>query len=417
MARDCVVFHPGTQHSWQTALALQQSGRLQNFHTTIFYQPDRWPYRIERFLPAGLHQRVHREFRRFQHPTLDPSQVRTAGVAEWLERLANRAGFRRLSAAIDRYGNAAFAAQLIRRIDADPPAVLWGYDNCSRDVFAAARKAGVTCVLDRTIGDWRAFNAAMDEVYQDHAEFFLSSNYHIPSWQIDVMQEEYELADVILAGSPFAADTVRAHGGAGVADRVRVLNYCFDEALFANPPPRRARAPGDPLHFLFLGQAGVRKGIHLALKTFARIPHSAARLTIVGDLQVPGAVFARYADRVDYRPTVARADVPALMADADILLFPSYFEGSALSLLEGLASGLGLIQSPNAGCGVTPDTGLLLPRNDEASLYDAVMTAIEDRARVAGWAAAGPAEAEHYGFGRYRDGVNAVIDEYRPPSP
>jgi glycosyltransferase involved in cell wall biosynthesis len=414
MARDCMVFHPGTQHSWQTALALQQLGRLHSFSTSIFYQPDRWPYRIEHYLPPALQARVHHEFRRFQHPALDPQLIRTAGVSEWLERIARRAGLRGLAETIDRRGNAAFSERMTRQIERERPAVLWGYDNASLTAFRAARDAGVKRVLDRTIGDWRAYNATMDAVYEDYADFFLSPDYRVAPRRIEINQAEYELADVILTGSPFAADTVRDHGGAAVADKVRVLNYCFDEALFAEPPRRRERANDEPLHFLFLGQAGVRKGIHLVLKTFARIPPSAARLTIVGDLQVPPAVFARYADRVDYRPTVARADVPALMAEADVFLFPTYFEGAGIVLYEALAMGMGLIQSRHAALAATPDTGLMLERNDEASLYEAVMTAIEDRARVAAWSAAGPAAAARYSFAHYRDGVGAVVEALRP---
>ena len=92
-----VVFHPGTQHSWQTALALQQLGRLAWYGTSIFYDPDRWPYRIERYLPGRLRERVHGEFLRFNHPGLDRSLVRTGGSAEWLERIANRARLRKLA--------------------------------------------------------------------------------------------------------------------------------------------------------------------------------------------------------------------------------------------------------------------------------------------------------------------------------
>ena len=68
------VFHPGTQHSWQTALALQQLERLEWYATSIFYQPDKWPYRLEKILPRALGAKASREFRRFNHPLLDPDQ-------------------------------------------------------------------------------------------------------------------------------------------------------------------------------------------------------------------------------------------------------------------------------------------------------------------------------------------------------
>ena len=41
------VFHPGTQHSWQTALAFQEAGMLGWYATSAFYDPARWPYRLE----------------------------------------------------------------------------------------------------------------------------------------------------------------------------------------------------------------------------------------------------------------------------------------------------------------------------------------------------------------------------------
>lgn len=405
------VFHPGTQHSWQTAHALQTLGRLQFYATSIFYQPDHWPYRIERYLPLALARRAHAEFSRFSYPALDTTLVQTSGIAEWLERIARRAGYTRLGQRIDHWGNRRFADLLRRRMAEPARYAVWGYNSSSAAAFEAARDLGRPRILDRTIGDWRSYNRIMAEVEDYYGDFFVD---HRSASQatIDRDDEEYALADVILAGSPFAAQTVRDHAAdRDVAGRVRELNYCYDEALFGGQPAPLPRSPGEPLRFLFLGQAGPRKGIHLVLKVFEKIPTSAAKLTIVGQMQLPPAVFARYADRVEYRPTVPRAQVPALMRDSDVLLFPSYFEGAGIVLYEALASNVGLIQSANAAIAVTPETGILLPDISEDALMSAVMTAIEDRQRVEGWRAAGQAEAQRYTFARYRDGIAALLDE------
>ena len=134
------VFHPGTQHSWQTALALQQLQRLEWYATSIFYKPDEWPYRLERIWPAGLGTRLHAEFRRFTHPGLDPDLVRTGGWAEWLERLADRAGFPRLAKRIDRWGNRRFVAQIAAAVRSPHPFALWGYNGSSLSSFALAKE-------------------------------------------------------------------------------------------------------------------------------------------------------------------------------------------------------------------------------------------------------------------------------------
>ena len=406
------VFHPGTQHSWQTALALQQLGRLEWYATSIFHQPERWPYRIERYLPGPLARRVGAEFRRFSGPGLDPALVRTAGLAEWAERIAARAGWRGLAQRIDAFGNRRFVGHLAEAIRGPEPFALWGYNGSARTSFELARAHGRTCILDRTIGDYRAYNAAMERIAERYGDWFLPTERRVPAATIAADDAEYGLADTILTGSPFAAETIRQNvADPAVHAKLRVLEYCHDEALFAKVPPPRPVPRGGPVKFLFVGLAIPRKGIHLLLEAIARIPRSAAELTIVGDLRVPSQVFAPYADRVTYRPTVARAEVPAIMAAHHVLVLPSYFEGSSLTLLEGLAAGLALIQSRAAGVGVTAETGVLLERLDADALHAALVSAIEDRDRLDAWRAAAHDAARRHSFARYREGIAALLGE------
>lgn len=405
------VFHPGTQHSWQTALALQRLGRLQFYATSIFYQPDRWPYRIERMMPSPLRERVHYEFRRFSKPALDTDLVKTVGVSEWIERLAYRAGFRQLSKKIDQFGNARFADLLRSEIESSRSFDMWGYSSSSVQAFRTAKAGGRACILDRTIGDGREHNLIMDELYETHPEFFSSNSYRIPTDRIERDDEEYSLANVILTGSPFAADSVRKHASDGsVGGRLRVLHYCFDEHLFGNFNRTDDTPRSGPVRFLFLGQAGVRKGIHLILKVFEKIPRELATVQIVGDMLVPKAIFSKYSERFTYRPTVPRADVPSIMRNADVLIFPSYFEGSALVLLEAMASGLALIQSKNAGVAVTPETGIMLPELTEEALHSAVMEVISDRERLASFKANAQREAQKYTFAHYQSSIASLLD-------
>lgn len=405
------VFHPGTQHSWQTALAFQQLDRLAWFATSIFYDPDRWPYRIEKYLPRTLAERVHSEFLRFSHPALDPSLIRTGGLTEWVERIVRRAGLRSLARAVDTYGNRRFVNVLAEGLDLPERLALWGFNGCSLETFKRAAERGHLLVLDRTIGDWRVYNAAMAALQDSHAEWFLPVDRGVPASTIASDQAEYELADCIVAGSEFAASTVREQAGDAVASKVRVLPYCYDEALFSAMPPPRPVPRKEPLKLLFVGQANPRKGVHHLLEAISRIPATEATLTMVGELRIPSSVFARYADRVTYLPTVPRSAIPAIMADHHVLVFPSYFEGSALSLLEALASGMGIIQTRASGNGVTPETGILLDRPDTDGLHAAILRAIADRDLVDSWRAAAQAEARKYSFARYRENVGNLLDE------
>ena len=404
------VFHPGTQHSWQTAFALQQLGLLEWYATSIFYKPDEWPYALERVLPRRLAERLHAEFRRFSHPGLDPALVRTGGMAEWAERLAARAGLGRLSGWIDRLGNRRFVEQIAAEIRSKRPFALWGYNGSSLTSFALGKAEGRRCILDRTNGDFAVYNAMMAEIADTYGDWFSEAQRAIPERVIADDRQEYALADAILVGSPFAANTIRqAVPDPQVQAKLQVLNYCYDEALFERLGPPEPTPRDRPVRFLFMGLVIPRKGIQHLLEAIARIPASAAELTVVGNMQIPREVFARYADRVTYRPTVARADVPAIMASHDVLVLPSYFEGAGIVLYEALAAGCGLIQSDRCAMAVTPQTGILLDRLDSDAVHAAMMTAIEDRDRLNGWRAAAQAEARNYSFARYRQNIGAFL--------
>lgn len=405
-----LVFHPGTQHSWQTATALQDLDELAFYATSIFYKPDSWPYRVERYLPAPLAKRAHAEFRRFAHPALRPENVRTIGFYEWAERVAARSGFADLAVRLDLMGNRRFADFLAGEIRSDEPFALWGYNSSSLESFRLAREHGRRTILDRTNGDFRVYNAMMDGIRDRYGEWFLPGQHRIPDWTIERDDEEYAVSDRIVVGSEFALQTLR--DGApdpAVAAKAEVLEYCYDETLFsALPAPKPVRRDG-PVRFLFLGQLIPRKGIQHALEAIARIPASQASLTLVGLMGVPAETFAPYADRVTFIPSVARADVPQIMADHDVFLLPTYFEGAGIVLYEALAAGMALIQSRNAALAATPDTGIMMEQIDTDTLHAAMMSVIEDRDRLDHFRSHAQGEARRYTFARYRDNIAALL--------
>jgi glycosyltransferase involved in cell wall biosynthesis len=193
-----------------------------------------------------------------------------------------------------------------------------------------------------------------------------------------------------------------------------VLGYGYDEALFGRLPPARPIARDAPVKFLFLGLAIPRKGVHHALEAIARLPRSAASLTVVGRLGIPAEAFAPFADRVDYRPSVPRHEVPAIMAEHHVLVFPTYFEGAGIVLFEALAAGLALIQTDRAAIAVTPETGLLMREPSTDALHEAMLAAIEDHDRLDSWRAAAQREARRHSFARYREGIAALLAERLP---
>ena len=401
------VIHPGVQHSWQTATALQQLGQLEFYATSIFQDPARWPYRAARYLPGFLSAPLNREFARFEHGALDPALVRTGGWHEWAERLAQRAGAGALARRIDLAGNRAFVRQVEADLRSAREFAVWAYNNSSLESFRVAREVGRSTVLDRTIADHRYWRELLPDLRERNGDFFLPGRHDAGDAVIAREDAEYALADLIVCGSAFAAETVRAHSTHPVEGKVRVLPYCYDAVNFAEAAA--PRATDGPLKVLFAGQVHVRKGVAEFLRAFKRLPQGSVELTLLGSLQVPPAAFAPYAERVGHIPQVARSEVAAIMRAHDILILPSWFEGAPIVLFEALAAGLGIIHSRPAGDAVTPETGLVLPEITPDAIEAALVHCIDSRDEVASWQEAAPVRARDFSFARYQENIADLI--------
>jgi glycosyltransferase involved in cell wall biosynthesis len=187
------------------------------------------------------------------------------------------------------------------------------------------------------------------------------------------------------------------------------------EPLMSAKPISRAEigVPDDVPMLLWVGRLDPVKGFEELIAALAQLrARRDIRLVLVGD--------------GDYRPTVealiarhgvdeqvmllgARRDVPALMAAADIFVFPSYTEGLPTVLLEAMASGIPIVTTDVAGCRdiVTHgQTGLIVPPRNAKALATAIETILDEPDR------AGRLVETARRLVRERHGQTAVADRY-----
>ncbi len=169
----------------------------------------------------------------------------------------------------------------------------------------------------------------------------------------------------------------------GPAHPILNLPYFSDLARFADG---RSRAPGESgTSFLYVGSFTHRKGVDVLARAFNRVVTQtpSVRLIAVGDGD-PVQTFtahlsAEALQRVDVRPFVAWAELPAVYRLGDVLVFPSRYDGWGMVVPEAMASGLPVIGS--TGAGATWDlvregvTGWRVPPGDVAALTCAMEAA------------------------------------------
>jgi len=404
------VFHPGTQHSWQTALAFQETRQLGWLATSVFYDPARWPYRIERFTPRRLSERLHRDFTRRYSPALQPQNIRQFGLWEWLETGARRLRAERLAHWANRRGNERFGKMAIALIEREPVDVLWGYNTSSLEVFRWGKRHGIHCVLDQTIGHCAAMNRVMLAEQARNPEFFLKSYTPFSPDDIARQNEELALADTVVVGSDFCARTLIENGCA--TSKIRIVPYGFDETLFPTHRPHRLPLRDRPMRFLFVGSVHPRKGVAPLLQAFEQIPAKDAILTLVGRLEIPERTFQRFAHHVAHVGSLPRSEVVKYFSNADCFIFPSLFEGSAIVLYEAAAAALGIVQSANAGDGVREGlNGEIVENVDVPQLVAVIRSIINDRERLAEWQEASWRMRGERSWRLYRARIRKLIDQ------
>jgi glycosyltransferase involved in cell wall biosynthesis len=194
------------------------------------------------------------------------------------------------------------------------------------------------------------------------------------------------------------------------SDRVSIVPCGVDTGVFT---PRGPVAPrGDRPRLLVLGRLVERKGQEDAVRALVAVPD--AELVVVGgppagqlddDPEVRRlravADSLGVADRLVFTGAVARADVPAWVRSADVVLAVPWYEPFGITPLEAMACGRPVVATAVGGLvdtvvdGVTGD---LVPPRDPAALGEALAALLADQDRRAGYGAAGVKRAR----ARYR---------------
>jgi glycosyltransferase involved in cell wall biosynthesis len=107
-----------------------------------------------------------------------------------------------------------------------------------------------------------------------------------------------------------------------------------------------------------------------------------------------------------------RADIPALLAAADVVVVPSVWEGQPLIVQEALRAGRPLVASRTGGIPelTGEDAAVLVPQGDPGALAAAVESVLDDPGLAAGLGAAATQRAA--GLPGTRDAVDSVTRLY-----
>lgn len=402
--------HPtGNANVRHAALGLHRAGLLGEFWTSVNYRES--PL-LERMLPGAL----SRQLRRRSFPAELEGKIHSAPLRELGRMLAPRAGLRGLvrhergPLSVDAVYRA-LDRRVSERLTDDRFLGVYAYEDGALESFRVAAQRGQARIYDLPIGYWRAARTLLQEEAEREPEWASTLTGNRDSAEKTARKdEELRHAELVLVASSFTAQTLAQAPSVGGA--VVTLPYGAPvETVAGGRAPRAATAAGK-LRALFVGSLGQRKGLSY-LFAAARQLRPAVELTVIGARPLVACpALARELAQVRWIPTCPHREVLAEMANHDVFVFPSLFEGFGLVLLEAMAMGLPIITTPHtAGPDLITDgvEGFIVPIRSATALAAKLDLLRTDPIRRAAMAEAARNRARDFTWENYGTHVAAAV--------
>lgn len=396
--------HPsGSPFSHNAALAHFEAHRLEAF--CVAWMPSLLTLKIlEYFVPL---RPMAQRFGRRRFPALATAPKIQGRLGE-MRRLVSRA-VGRGDAALALEANDWLMQTMRRECRRLRVRAVHAYEDCSLWQFQEAKRLGKACIYDMPIGYYLAWDKTQAQLARQFVDWLpadgLPFSHHARPQQ---KREEMELADLVLAPSSFVAETIRAF----YPNKALALAPYGVDLEFWTPGSRDEGS--EVLRFIYAGQISLRKGIPVLLQAWERAALRSAELQLVGSWNLSDSKKASLPRGVTHVSALSSEALRDHYRRADVFVFPSFFEGLALVLLEAMACGLPAIASAATGGAdvLTEASGRLLPVGDLDGLVDSLRWFNQNRSLLPAMGRAARKRAEECTWERYRRAVTEATSAF-----
>lgn len=404
-----VISHPGhVLVAYQAALALQEAGLLDCFETGFYYKDSRFSRFLLSLLPQQFAAQLLRQLRRRTHEGLESQRVRTHPVAEIIFVLSARLpALNGFSEKIMHLRNEYFDLVVGRVVRKSRPRAVICYDSCALKTFEAAREVGTLCILDQVVGHIKTGEEILAAERKLHPEFADSFPGATVDWMLERCTMEAIVADMVIAASEYVRDSLIMNGVS--PSRIALCPYGVDTKRF-HPA---VKIDDRPFQILFVGQISQRKGIKYLLEAVKDLHLEKVELILMGNVTGKGEGLKSYEGIFKHIRHVPYSKLPQYYQKADIFVYPSLHEGSALAIYEALASGLPVITTPNSGSIVRDGVdGFIVPIRDIEALKEKILLLHQNKDLMDQMGLQARKRAESFTWQAYRQRLGSIVQNF-----
>jgi glycosyltransferase involved in cell wall biosynthesis len=378
-----IIFsHPtGNSNSRAAVLGLLEEGILAEFHTSIATFPGSLLEKISVGPLKEIRRRTYNQVLQpytSMHPFWEAGRM-VASKVKLQSLIRHEKGLFSIDAVYQRLDNA--VAKKISKLQGLTG--VYAYEDGAIQSFKIAKSLGLKRFYDLPIGYWRSSQNFLNLEREKWPEWQSTLTGLIDS-QVKLSNKDKEIqeANCIFVASSFTASTLQEFPGK--LPPVEIIPYGF-------PPVNNTRNyhsfdNGRRIKILFVGSLSQRKGIADLFQAVEDLS-SKVELTIVGAKPNTTCVALENA-LLKHRwiPSLSHDKILKLMAENDVFIFPSLFEGFGLVITEAMSQGTPVITTERtAGPDliVNDENGWLIEAGSSSQLKNAILKLIDNPTIIA----------------------------------
>lgn len=417
MEDEVIVAHPHKQHSFQLARAMEEGGLLGAYATTVYDKPGSLTSFLLNFLSARDKEKA-KSRRSLFIPDSKVKQICEARGLLYLLLLRLTKNDKRIMEPLDAWINNAFGKKLAKYAMASNVSAVVSYDTQSSTLFSElSREGSIAKVLDVSAANLLYLKEIYESDMQLAPQFselllrerpLLLGN-EMPKRYFDALNAELKASDYFIVPSEFVRNSLLSSGVS--ADKVFVQPYGIDPEEYGK---KSSYSDEGPLRCIYVGGVKQLKGIGYLLEAFSAIDKNVSTLTVVGAGSIENTCLERYKESASFLGEVLHGEIPSLLRQHDLFLFPSLGDSFGLAPLEAAASGLPLVVSKNVGLADYMQDGkegfIIEPHSSEA-IKERVMWFAGNRDAVESMGIAARKMAEGLTWEKYHKGIQGIMGD------
>jgi len=344
-----VVAQLGARRHYAVPVVLHQAGMLAQFFTDAYVgRGSAWQElpRLAQWLPAACRPAGLQRLLGRREDGLPPEKVTAYNLFGAAYALAqSRAGSgESLERVYQEYGRR--FADLVRRHSFCQGQGLYTFPSTALPLFEHGSQQGMKLLLDQFSAPRKIMACLMKEEHERWPGWEKPASWAASAAAgLDAEKQECQLADAIICPSQFVAQGLASLNIP--ADKMFLVPHGVEADRFAcDRPPWHGRRP---LRLLFVGEVNLLKGVPYLYQALERLGTTQVTLRLVGAVALQAPYRTLLARCGEVTGLIPRSEIQRHYAWADVFVFPSLCEGSAIVTYEALAAGLPVITTPHAG--------------------------------------------------------------------